>query len=157
MELYPIKLLAGTHIGPDYKAKPTTEVVTHPVTGEKTDKTVYPMKQFNRGDVFYDKKDLTTEEPARYGAVEGPRRRETVKVDAPSEPAATKPGVPTKAETKDADAKAEAALRAELEGMTVPELKDHAKGMDVPLHGASNKADIIDAIVAGVGKNEDGE
>jgi hypothetical protein len=55
-----------------------------------------------------------------------------------------------------ADKAAETAYRAELEEMTVADLKEHAAEAGVQLHGAHVKADIIDAIVKG-DKDESGE
>jgi hypothetical protein len=54
------------------------------------------------------------------------------------------------------DKAAETAYRDELEQMTVADLREHAREGGVQLHGASTKADIIDAIVKG-DKDESGE
>lgn len=146
MELYANRLRAGVHFGPDYTAAPRTEVVEHPVTGEKTERTVYPIKQFNKGDVVYDKADLVSAEPGRWETPTGPRRRETVTVGGGAEAAALKANAPTAADEK---AKAEAAFRAELETMSVADLKAHAKELGVQLHGAKTQADMVEAILKG--------
>ena len=153
------RLLGGKHTQSVYGSEPD------PVTGRR------PSKTFVKGELVESDDDLVAKLPNKFELVDSSKGKKG-KPTTPSEPAqtSTAPGGqvstgrqqtttapdgtavsgpvtdPARLNVPTTPSKASKPSNAELEKMTVDELKDYAAEEEIDLKGATHKADIIKAI-----------
>lgn len=137
------KLLAGQFIGPDYTAAPVPIIKDDvPVIDKKTGKplTKLPSKKWVTGETVVSPHDLVNR-PAKQFTFAGPYTPKggSPTVPTPTVPPSATPTVPTKDEFYS---------EAELNEMTVADLKAVAAEEEIDLGSAHLKADIVKALLA---------